>query len=48
MTDDLVYTNMLTTYEVATWEKLVIIQVVVVVNHCFTSLFGTNGLLCDM
>ena len=23
-------------------------KVVVVVNHCFTSLFGTNGLLSDI
>ena len=25
-----------------------IVQVVVVVNHCFTSLFGTKGLLSDI
>ena len=25
-----------------------LMQVVVVVNHCFTSLFGTNGLLSDI
>ena len=24
------------------------VVVVVVVNHCFTSLFGTNGLLSDI
>ena len=27
--------------------KLVVV-VVVVVNHCFTPLFGTNDLLCDI
>ena len=28
--------------------KTYIDKVVVVVNHCFTSLFGTNGLLSDI
>ena len=28
--------------------NLLVVVVVVVVNHCFTSLFGTNGLLSDI
>ena len=27
---------------------MIVVVVVVVVNHCFTSLFGTNGLISDI
>ena len=37
--------ELLVSYRVNTFG---LILVVVVVNHCFTSLFGTNGLLSDI